>query len=217
VTAGRLVRFHGPCAVLALAALALVAACQSSPTGPADTGPPRSPGATVSGPESFGPPPTESQPADSTPVVLDPTLLGVLPEAVSGIPIREAVDEAAAALQDASLPRVASAIDAGVAVDAAHGDLVYALVVRLKPGAFTAELFRQWRDSFDEGACAASGGVVGHAQRTIDQRTVFITSCAVGMRTYHLWLEADDLLISASSVGEGNFGERLIDDLRVPA
>ncbi len=202
---------------LACAVAVLLAACQ---TGTAASPPPSgqpSPGSTVLGPESFGPPPSPTQPPDSTPVVLDATLLGILPEAIAGVPVVESTDEAAAALSNSNVPKVASALDAGVAVDAAHGNLVYALVVRLKPGALTDEFFRQWRDSFDEGACTASGGVVANAEATIDERTVYITSCAAGMRTYHAWLKDDGVLVSASSVGVDRFGEQLMDNLRVPA
>ena len=199
---------------LALAA----AACQSGSSGSSDamSGQPTT-GATINPPPSFGPPASPTQPPDTTPVVLDRSLLEILPEQVAGVAIEEAIDEAALALSDPALQAIASALDAGVAVDTAQGNLVYALVVKLKPGAFTDEFFRQWRDSFDEGACRASGGVVGHAEATIDARTVYITNCAAGMLTYHLWLREEDVLISASSVGEGRFGEQLMDNLRVPS
>jgi hypothetical protein len=156
-------------------------------------------------------------PGASTPVVLDATLLGVLPESVAGFPITEAPDEAAIALADPALPKIATALDAGVAVDKASGNLGYALVVKLKPGAFNDDYFRQWRDSFDEGACNAAGGIAGTAEATIDDRTVYITTCVQGLRTYHAWLPDQDLLISASSVGEARFGEQLMDNLRVPS
>ena len=42
-----------------------------------------------------------------------------------------------------------------------------------------------------------------------------MTSCVAGLRTYHVWLEARDLLLSASSVGEGRFGEKLMATLQV--
>jgi hypothetical protein len=91
---------------------------------------------------------------------------------------------------------------------------VYALVVRLKPGAFGEELFRQWRDSYDDGACTQSGGVVGHAEAEIGGRQTYVTSCVQGMHTYHVWLQDQDLLISASSIGDGRFGELLLKGLR---
>lgn len=202
--------------IVALAAALVVMACQSSTTpsrGPASD----LPAETIELPASVGPLPSPTQPDDTTPVVLDQTLLGILPEAIAGFEITEASDEAAIALSAPALRTVATALDAGVAVDASTGNLAYALVVKLRPKVFTEETFRQWRDSFDEGACAASGGVVGNAEATIDDRRVHITNCAGGLHTYHVWLAEDDLLVSASSVGDARFGEQLVDNLRVPA
>jgi hypothetical protein len=149
--------------------------------------------------------------------VLDPTLLAILPESIEGAPVTEALDEAALALADPALPRIATALDVGVAVDTATADLVTAHVVKLRPEAFTDATYRQWRDSFDEGACAGAGGVRGVAEATIDERTVHITSCVARQVTYHVWLKGHDTLISASAIGDGRFGEKLMDNLRVPA
>jgi hypothetical protein len=150
-------------------------------------------------------------------VALDPTLLAILPESIDGVPVTEAIDEAAIALNDPALPRIATALDVGVAIDTATADLVTASVVKLRPEAFTDATYRQWRNSFDEGACAGAGGVRGIADATIDERTVHITSCVSGQLTYHLWLTEHDILISASSIGDGRFGEKLMDNLRMPA
>ena len=174
-------------------------------------------GITFEPPASFGPQPSPSPPDSASPVVLDPTLLAILPESIEGAPITEALDEAALALTDPALPRIATALDVGVAIDTASANLVTAHVVKLRPESFTNATFRQWRDSFDEGACAGAGGVRGVAQATIDDRTVHIGSCVSGQLTYHLWLTEQDVLISASSIGEGRFGEKLMDNLRVPA
>lgn len=199
--------------------LALLAAC-SGPSASATPGPLAS-GAlatpTTALPASVGPPPGPTAPDDSSPVVLDPTLLAYLPESVAGIAVTEDVDEAATALSDPALPRIASAVDGAVAVDAGNGNLVYAWIVRLRPGVFTGADYGQWRDSYDEGACAGAGGVVGRAEATIGGRQSYVTSCAGGLRTYHLWLQDQEILISASSIGEGRFGEKLLEGLRVPA
>lgn len=204
---------------LGLAALLVgLAACQPGSTPsisrPGSSGSGGS-AATLEPPTSFGPPPSPSQSADSSPVVLDPTLLAVLPESIDGIPVTESVDEAALALTDPALPRIATALDVGVAVDTANANLVSAHVVKLRPEAFTDATFGQWRDSYDEGACAGAGGIVGRAEATIDERTIYVTSCVAGQRTYHVWLQELDILISASSIGEGRFGEKLMDNLRV--
>jgi hypothetical protein len=156
-------------------------------------------------------------PDDTTPAVIDATLLEYLPEAIQGVPVTEALDEAALALADPALPRIATALDVGLAVDQATGNLVTAHVVRLREGAFDDDTYRQWRDSYDEGACTAAGGIKGRAEATIDERTVHVTSCVGPLRTYHAWIQDEHLLISASSVGEGRFGELLMSELRVPA
>jgi hypothetical protein len=174
-------------------------------------------GVTFEPPASFGPPPSPSPPDSASPVALDPTLLAILPESIDGVPVTEAIDEAAIALNDPALPRIATALDVGVAIDTATADLVTASVVKLRPEAFTDATYRQWRNSFDEGACAGAGGVRGIADATIDERTVHITSCVSGQLTYHLWLTEHDILISASSIGDGRFGEKLMDNLRMPA
>jgi hypothetical protein len=154
-------------------------------------------------------------PDDATPAVIDATLLEVLPETVGGAPVTEALDEAALALADPALPRIATALDVGLALDEATRNLVTAHVVRLREGAFEDDTYRQWRDSYDDGACTAAGGIVGRAEATIDERTVHVTSCVAGLRTYHVWIEDENLLISASSVGGGRFGELLMNELRV--
>jgi hypothetical protein len=46
---------------------------------------------------------------------------------------------------------------------------------------------------------------------------VYITSCTQGLRTYHVWLTDQGILISASAIGDANFGEQLMDNLRVPS
>ena len=205
------------------AALLVVAlgACQTGgPTGTPGSVPGSSDaagGTATDGLNTLGPPPSPTPPDETTAVTLDPTVLAFLPESVNGIPVTESVDEASQALDDPSLPKIATSMDAGVAVDLGTGDLVYAWVVRLRPDKFTDEIYRQWRDSYDEGACSGAGGVTGNAEATIDDRTVYITSCVQGLRTYHVWLKDQGILISASATGDAKFGELLMDNLRVPS
>ncbi len=199
----------------------VLAACQpgsSLPSSTSGAAPASQPGATTTPepPTSFGPAPSPTA-DEAGPVILDPSLLGILPESVDGFPITEAPDEAALALSDPALPAIASALDAGVAVDTGGGNLVYALVVQLRQDVFNEESHRQWRDSYDEGACTAAGGVAGNAEAEIAGRQVFIGSCAEGLRTYHVWLQGPGILVSSSSIGEGRFGEKLMGSLRVPA
>lgn len=199
--------------------VAVVAACTdglvASPTSvPASIGA----GATASAepPTSFGPPPSPTPPDDSTPVTLDDALLEYLPTEVAGIAVTEDLDIASEALGDPILPLIATAADAAVAVDAANGNLVSAWVVRLRPDAFNDAAYRQWRDAYDAGACAAAGGVVGRAEATIGGRQAYVTSCVQGLHAYHVWLQDQGILISASSIGDGRFGEHLLEGLRVP-
>ena len=163
---------------------------------------------------SFGPPASGGAIGSVTPVTIDTTLLAVLPREVSSIPVIESPEGEADAQADAVLPTIATAAVAAVAVDAATSDLVYVLVVRLRPGVLTADRYRDWRDSYDEGACLGVSRVVGHAEVNIGVHKVFIGTCANGLRTYHTWLEDKAILISASSTGTREFGVLLFGTLR---
>ncbi len=201
----------------------LVAACGSDAPTPANGGPPRatdalgaSGGSTDAPSATLGPPPSPSPPDDATPIAIEPELLAFLPAAIDGTPLVEDLDVASEALLDPALPRIATGVDAGVAVDAASGNLVTAWVVRLRPDAFGDEPYRQWRDSYDEGACTAGGGIVGRAQAELGGRDTYVTSCVAALRTYHVWLKEQNLLVSASSIGDARFGEKLMSSLEVP-
>ena len=175
----------------------------AGPTAPAaalTAAPSGTPAATPSGRPPFG--------------AVDPALLGVLPAAVDGIPIVESTDTEPSAVGDPAFRAVGSALAAGLAIDPESGEFVYAVVVRLKGGTLGDAAFRDWRDTFDAGACSQAGGVVGNAEATIAGRTVYIGSCSGGLHTYHLLLPSRGLLISASSVGPRRLGERLVENLR---
>lgn len=208
-------------ALATLAAAVALVACGTegpSPTSVGGTGGTAATGGAPSAqaPTTVGPPPSPT-PDDTTPLALDPALLAFLPATVANSPVTEDADEAAVALSDPALPRIASAVDAAAAVDTGTGNLVFAWIVQLKPTVFTDADYRQWRDAYDDGACAASGEVVGRAEATIGGRQAYVTSCAVGLHTYHVWIQNGDLLVSASSIGDGRFGELLLAGLRVPA
>jgi hypothetical protein len=212
-------------ALAALLAIGVAAGCQAqpSPSGCAGSGSPPGeavgcePSATPSATStSTDPEPVPSPTLDTdAPAEIDPALLDVLPATVGGVAVAEDVDEAAIAVADPNLSRVAGAVDVGVALDEGSGNLVTAHVVRLREGLFDEAAYRDWRDSFDEGACAAGGGVKGRAEATIDDRTVFITTCVTALRVYHLWLEDEGLLVSATSLGSGDFGRLLMEGLRL--
>ena len=161
--------------------------------------------------------PASPTPDVSVPAEIDASLLDYLPISVGDAMVEENVEEAAVAVSDPTLSRIATSVDVGVALDRSSGNLVTAHVVRLREGAFDDAIYRQWRDTFDAGACAAAAGVEGRAETTIDGRTVFVTTCAADLRVYHVWIEDDGVLISASSIGSGRFGELLMQNLRVQA
>ncbi len=208
-----------PSTLLALTVVVLaLAACGSpvpttQPTG-GQTAPPGATG-TLEPPTSVGPPPSPTPDEGTSPLAIDAALLAFLPPDVAGIPVTESLDEATMALGSPVLQEVASAIDAAVAVDTGNANLVYALVVRLREAGIGDEAFRDWRDTYDQGACSAAGMVVGNAEAEIAGRTVYIGTCEGGLRTYHVLIADADLLISAWSLGEGRFGEQLMADLRV--
>jgi hypothetical protein len=147
-------------------------------------------------------------------VSLDTGLLGVLPSTVLGRPVEESPEGDQSALEEPVLDTIATAAIGAVVVDTSTTDLAYALVVKLKPGALTDAGFRDWRDSYDEGACGSSSLIVGHSQTPIAGRTTYITTCSGGLRTYHVWIQDKTLLVSVSSLGSLRFGEALLLNLR---
>ena len=191
-----------------IGAVVLVAGCGSNSTTPGPTAIVEPTPIVTLGP-SVTPVPTSG-------VVIDSRLLDILPATVGGLRMAENPDGEASALTDAELPAVGSSMAAGLAVDQSTGDFVYAIVVRLLPGAMDDGVFRDWRDSYDQGACSQAGGVAGNAEAQIDGRTVYIGTCSGGVRTYHVWLQPQESLISASAVGDRRFGELLMNTLRVP-
>jgi hypothetical protein len=146
---------------------------------------------------------------------VDPTLLGVLPADVDGLPLVENGEAEAVAQADPQLPAIAAAFVAALAVDTKTGQFVFAVVIRLKPGALDEAGFRDYRDSFDQGACSQADGVAGNAEAQIGGRTVYIGTCAGGLHTYHAWLEPQGLLISASAAGDRRLGEVLMEHLTI--
>ncbi len=162
-------------------------------------------------PSSLGPP--ASLPPGATPLVpIDRTLLAVLPKDVDGLSVLESSEGDAAASSNVSLALLAQSAVGGLAIDPASGDFVLALVVRLKPGVMDDAGFRNWRDAYDGGVCGGAG-VSGNAETTIGGRSVFVGTCGNGLHTYHAWLTAQNLLVSASSGGTRNLGETLFENL----
>lgn len=193
--------------------LALAAACGT----PLETA--KGPTPTIARTESVGPGlptdgPVASAPGTAPPgvAVEDPSLIAVLPASVAGQPV---VLESQAFVDAIGDPAFAANVEAAAfGVVVAGNDLSSAMVARPVPGTWSEAWFRDWRESYDEGACGQAGGVAGNAEAVLGGRTVFIGTCAGGLRTYHAWLEGRGLLVSAFSVGEGRYGERLMAGLR---
>jgi hypothetical protein len=145
-------------------------------------------------------------------VPIDPSLLEILPATVAGLPVAAVSDVSGA--DDPGLVETVDRMAQAVVVDPASDAFAYASVIVLKPGVFDDIYFRSWRDSFDEGACSQAGGITGHAEATIDGRTVYIGRCVGGVLTYHVRLDGRDAIVSVSALGESRLGERLVAGLR---
>lgn len=193
--------------VLLIAALVALAAC-GAPSSPSASAP--ATGAPTTNPPAIGSP---ASPAASPAVAVDTTLLRVLPADVDGITVVEAPDALADVLADPELAKVADRVVAAIAIEPT-GQFVYAVVVGLRGSSLGDAAFRDWRDSFDEGACSQAGGVGGNAQAVTAGRTVYIGTCAGGLHTYHVLIVERGLLVSASAAGDRRLGELLVGGLR---
>ena len=213
------------------ALIILVAACGSptvsvsppsvAPSGaigaPATSGPVTDPPPATSGPASSGPA-TDPPPAISgsiAPIVVDPTLLAVLPAQVDGVALASAPSAATEMITDAGLASSASGVAVAVAATgtATTDDFASVTVVRLRPGIFSEPFFAEWRRSYDEAGCAPAGGVAGHARQVIGARTVEVTTCAGGARILHVHLPGD-VLVSIIAVGDRRLGDLVMTGLR---
>jgi hypothetical protein len=207
----------GPLVVVALAAGMLGAGCggPAPTTAPAYSMPAPSPTtATTASPTRPSSEPSLPSPSSSIApgAVEDPALIAVLPADLDGNQVMLESQAFLEAMADSGFAMNIEAAAFGVVV--AGNDLASAVVAKPVDGVFSDAWFRDWRDSYNEGACAQSGGVARNAETDIDGRTVYIGTCSGGLRTYHTWLEDRGLLVSAFSIGEGRFGERLMAGLR---
>ena len=157
------------------------------------------------------------EPTGPPAIAVDPSLLDLLPPDITGVRLEPDAETAAEIATD---PSLAAALQS-IAVAAAFApqasdtltDYAVATVVRLRPGVFDDAWFRDWRDSFDQGVCGQAGGVSGHAEATIDGRPVFIGTCAGDVHTWHVYLPRQDVVVSTQGIGDGRFGERIIDGI----
>lgn len=164
-------------------------------------------------------PPSPAPPSSTAPgpsdgeafLAYDEALLAVLPAELDGLPVTSAPEAAADLQADRDLATAGERIALGLVVDPA-GELAVAAVIALRTGVFTEAFWRDWRDSYDAGACAQAGGVRGRAEAQIGGRLVYIGTCEGGARTYHVQLEDRNILVSVTAIGEvRRLGERLVE------
>jgi hypothetical protein len=159
-----------------------------------------------------------SEPPASPVARVDASLLDLLPPEVAGVALAA---DAATAADIATGGSLAPSV-VGVAVAAAFGpqatdtnlDYVVVTLARLEPGVLDDTYFRDWRDSFDEAVCEQTGGIEGHAEAEIAGHQTFITTCAGGVRTYHVYLSTSNVVVSMQAAGEGRYGELVVRGLR---
>jgi hypothetical protein len=144
---------------------------------------------------------------------MDPSLLGILPESVGSAKVEIEPESFAEAVRDTSF--VASVDAAAFAIVTEGEDLASGVVAHLRPDLYDEAFFRDWRDSYDEGACAQAGGVAARAEVGLaDDRTMYVTTCVGGLRTYHAYVGEREVIVSLFSLGERRFGEQLVTGLR---
>lgn len=198
----------------AFIALALVAAVGCGGPGPtaAPSGSAASPGPVVAPSPGAATPPSPP----TTAITVDPALLEVAPAEIEGFPLTFDPTTSAEVAADPRLVAGAEAVAIGLAIDpgsAGVEDFVIVNVVRLREGVFSEDWYRDWRDSYDVGACEQAGGVRGNAEAEFDGRTVHIGSCEGGVLTYHVRLDGPDLVVSMHGLGPRRFGEQVAEDL----
>jgi hypothetical protein len=147
-------------------------------------------------------------------VRVDPSLLAVLPSTVAGLALVEDPDTESHDAADPSHAADLAGLAVAIAADPSAADLAVASVVRLKPGVYSDEYFRSWRETFDAGACSQAGGLAGSAESMIAGRRTFIGHCAGGVLTYHVYLPAPGAIVSISSLGKSRLGELIVGGLR---
>jgi hypothetical protein len=176
------------------------------------------PASTAEGPSSSdaaSPPRSDpASPGVGAGAQVDPGLLAFVPSSVEGVPLTFDPETSATIAADPAIARDAVSLAVALAIiPAASGvdDLAIVSVVRLRDPSKDEAWFRDWRDSYDEGACSQANGVaVGHAEAEIGGGTVYIGSCAGGVLTYHTRLEQAGILVSVHALGSRRLGEKVM-------
>lgn len=199
--------------------IGLSACGTSTPSSP--TIPSASPGSSgISSPASAGPPsaaPTATAAGPSaTPsrsaVEADPGLFAFIGDAGGGLTFQYDTETTTRVAADPDLAINAVGLAIGlytVPNQQPIVDFAIVSVVHLRDATVDDAWYRSYRDSYDTGACAQSGGVAGHAESTIGANHVFIGSCAGGAFTYHVRLPSQPIVVSITAAGPARLGERL--------
>jgi len=197
----------------AAALLVTLAACTTPapPSSGTPTAPPTAGSPGVAGPSAAG---SLSSSIPSGSAVADPSLLSSVAATNAGLTLTYDAETTEGVLRDPTLGTDVAAVATGLAVapgvSGGTDQFVIVNVVRLRDAALDDSWFRDWRDSYDASACEPAGGVSGHAETKIGDRTVFIGSCAGGAFTYHVRLGDGGLVVSLTSVGPNRLGELLL-------
>ncbi|MHB8891776.1 MAG: hypothetical protein ACYC65_06995 [Candidatus Limnocylindrales bacterium] len=208
---------------LAAAMLLLAAGCgNADPSAPVASAMPvglqtAGPSATASAAPSPEPtasvPPGQSSGIPGADVVMDPSLLEILPPAIGSARVEVEPASFGEAVTDPSF--VANVDGAVFAIVTEGEDLASGVVAHLRPDVYSEAFYRDWRDSYDEGACAQAGGVRARAEVGIEgDRPMYVTTCAEDLRVYHAYVPEREVIVSLFSLGERRFGEQLMTDLR---
>jgi len=204
-------------------ALLLLAGCGGTSGSPAPVPPsappsapaPTAPSAAVGTPVVTGPSPSSGSVAQvpgGAAVRRDPSLLGLLPASVAGVPVTEEPQSFAEAASD---PAFAASVDRAVfLVAVSGGDLASGVIAHLRAGVYSDAMFADWRASYDDGACAQAGGVVAHAERDAGGRALEVTTCGGGLRVYHAYLPRQGVIVSLFSTGPADLGLQVMESLR---
>ena len=206
-------------AALILISIALAAACIPPRPSPSPVPPTPTHAPTLApSPDASGDVATSSgDPSSSPGVIVDPSLLAVLPDAIDGVRVNADPATAADIAAEGSIAPFVSALALATAFGPAAtdgaGDYVVVTVARLRPNTFSDLFYRGWRDTFDSAVCDQAGGVAGSAETEIAGRQTFIGTCAGGVHTYHVHLTTRDLIVSMQGLGPGRFGERIVEGL----
>lgn len=150
-------------------------------------------------------------------VAVDPGLLRFVPLSGNGISLTFDPETSATVAADSSLAADVRSLAVGLytrpPTNASAGpsaDLAIVNVVDLRDPGLDETWFRDWRDTYDQAACANAGGVARRAETVLGNRTIFVGSCAGGAFTYHVRMLEVGIVVSLTSVGPGRLGEEIV-------